>query len=69
MKELWIGFSLGLLFMLSIWMTVVNAGTVEKKAIPASSCKPAPGQCAYDGNGVYCLLPTDKTPLRNGEPK
>jgi len=34
-----------------------------------SACKPSAGQCAYDGSGVYCLLPADKTPVRTGEKK
>ena len=38
---------------------------------PQSQCKPTPGQCAFDGYGVYCLLPRTEPskPLRNGEPK
>lgn len=63
-----VGLALCTAFVLYVAIKAQHSEKADK-AKPASSCQPAPGQCAYDGYGVYCLLPPDKTPVRNGEPK
>ena len=42
-----------------------------KPEVEIPACKPLPsaGQCAYDGAGVYCLLPAEKVKPRWGEKK
>lgn len=69
MKAFWILFAVAALILLSLLADIGMRVYEDTHTQPASYCTPAPGQCAFDGYGVYCLLPPDRAPLRNGEPK
>lgn len=34
----------------------VVAGTIGHTMTAPEKCQPLPGQCVYDGSGVYCVL-------------
>jgi len=71
MKIFWILFCFGVLWLIAPLFYDLASLTHKymHENMPASSCKPAPGKCAFDGYGVYCMLPHDRAPLRHGEQK